>query len=81
MKKKTIETITLEVMEDNPAWSLCPGHVNAKTFNKAYEAEGWEGDTVTKDDLKYEYWKRTRTGYRKVEAGTKGAKPFTVMEW
>lgn len=86
MKKNTVlKTMTLG-HDDNPGIVICPGHVNAKTFNKAFRAEGWSGDgTYKQDDLQYVYCKATKmkngTRYTKVTPEHKDAKPFTWTSW
>lgn len=84
---KLLKTISLGLEE--PSTTLCPGHVDAETFNKASAREGWnsfpEGLEVTDADIKHEYWQKVRRKgkliYRKVDASTKGARPFTVNHW
>lgn len=83
--KKELKTITLG-MDDNPSVVICPGHVDVKTFNKAYKSEGW-GDigTYKQDDLKYVYCieKPLKKGsrYKQVAPNVEGAKPYTWTSW
>lgn len=79
---KKLKTITLTDKSENPAWTLCPGHVAPKTFNKAHRAEGWNADPYEEKDLSFEYWRKLKSGmYRKCSPEVKGAKPFTVSGW
>lgn len=82
MKKVALETITLGP-ESGPVWSICRGHVDAKTFNKAFGRE-WDSDNEhTQTDLLYEYWKESKDGtsWRRSAPGRKGAVPVTVAGW
>lgn len=77
---RQIKTITIGD-DDSPCYSLCPGHVTAKEFNKAHKAEGWDADPVSQDDLRFEYWIKGKKSYRRSVPEKKGAKPYTVMSW
>ena len=78
MKKN--ETLTIGYT-DNPTHTLAKGHVDPKTFNKLYAAEGWEADPVDADDLKYEYWVPLKRSWKKAHPGKKGAVAVTVLYW
>ena len=81
VEDKILQTFTLFHDDNNPLWTLCPGHVDAKTFNKRFNNEGWEGDGALPEDLKYEYAIREGVRFRKANEGDPGAEPFTIMEW
>ncbi len=80
---KEMKTITIGDETGNPTYSLCPGHVDAKTFAKAYRAEGWDGfDDPDENDLSHEYWKPSLNGtYVSCGKTDLGALPFTVWDW
>lgn len=79
---KKLKTITLGRDCDNPDVSLCPGHVGAREFNKAFAAEGWSGGgRILKADMRHEWWKKLKRSWKKSEKGAKGAKPVTVSDW
>lgn len=82
MSKKKLKTITI-CWRDNPVASLCPGHVDAKTFNKAYAAEGWKGnDPIEADELIFAWYREDSRGYyHACSHSAKGAKPYTVAGW
>jgi hypothetical protein len=80
-KAKALKTITLGYGEDDPAVSICPGHVTATAFNKAWKAEGWDGGRISKADIFHEYWRPFRKGWRKCEETHKQAQPFTASYW
>lgn len=79
-----IKTVTL-FSDDNPIAVICPGHVDAKIFNKAFKAEGWSGDPYKDSDMEYVYLlekqRKKGTSYRRVKATTPGAKPYTWVRW
>lgn len=78
-----LKTITLGDDEDNPNFSICPGHVSAAVFNKAFQAEGWadEGEH-TDEDLRHEYLAPTKNdGWEKTEKGDPNGFPVTVSDW
>ncbi len=77
--KKT--TITYADRSGNPCAVLCPGHVAARTFNKAFGNEWSEPGNYTNNDLKYEYWIVTERKFKKVTPETLNAKKFTVTFW
>lgn len=79
-----LKTMTLSDDEQNPIVSLCPGHVDAATFNKAFGAEGWSGGGELHDsELKHEYWRKSgkHGGWKKTTAADPESKPFTVSGW
>lgn len=82
MKKGKLKTITLG-SEDDPEITICVGHVDIKTFNEAFDNEGWYGDEWDKDRIEYEYWVlgKSAKGYHKSEPGKKNAVPVTVAMW
>ncbi len=73
-------TTTLSV-DEQPAFTLCPGHVDVKTFNKAKKNEGWIGDPVQESELKREWWVKNGTNFALAREGQPGARPYTVMNW
>lgn len=79
------KTITL-LNGDNPTQVICAGHIDAKTFNKAFKAEGWDsqGDYKQKE-LKFVYMvsKELKKGtkYTEVMPYVKGAKKYTMAAW
>lgn len=80
MKKKTLKTITLGV--DNPTFVICPTHVDAKTFNKAFKAEGWsEQGNYAQSDLRYIYMIKSGSNYKECSPSAKGARRFTFTSW
>jgi hypothetical protein len=79
-KQNELQTITIGSGEE-PYWSLCPGHVDAETFNKAHEAEGWDADAVEDKDLSFEWWVEKDGFYKHADKETEGAKPYTVLGW
>lgn len=85
--KKKIKSITLFVGND-PNCIICPGHVDQKTFNEAVVNEGWDHSDYKQNDLKYGYWKVTKSKTKKGHAfyrlsvpGKPGVKPFTYTSW
>jgi hypothetical protein len=78
--KGILKTMTLGY-EDNPTISLCPGHVSAETFDEAFLAEGWSDSDVADEDLRYEYWVRTKTNWKRSSPENEKAMPVTVMDW
>lgn len=77
-----LKTITLEVMEDNPEWTICPGHVDLATFNQAFQEEGWQDGDWEEDRIRHEYWAEFKPGsWKKSEQGAPGAVPVTVADW
>jgi hypothetical protein len=82
--KEVLKTMTLG--KNEPSVVICPGHVSAKVFNKAYQAEGWSGSGGYKQDvLKYVYCieKKLKKGlkFKQVAPNVEGAKPFTWTSW
>lgn len=79
-----LKTITLSPPgdDDNPMITLCIGHVDAATFTKAHENEGWEADPAQDSDLSFEYWKPLGNGsWSSSNKDAPGAVAVTVMEW
>lgn len=77
MKQKTIT-----LGQDEPISTLCMGHVDFKTFNKAFKAEGWVDGLDSPEELSYEYWRPYKDGAWKPSTPTdKKAVPVTVVEW
>lgn len=81
LKLSTKKTTTLWYDRDNPSVSILPGHVTTRDFNKAYKAEGWNGDWVHKDNLSFEYWRPLTKTWKRSTKEDKKAKPVTVMGW
>ena len=85
MKKKTLKTQTLASKrdQDNPTHTICKGHVTTTIFNKAWKAEGWSGDWISKLDLMHMWsYKTPSGGYMfSVKKTEKHTKPVTVMHW
>lgn len=76
-----LKTITIGD-DDQPYFSLCPGHVDAATFNKAFSAEGWSSDArADETDIEHEYWTREGDHYKRSTQDDPNAEPFTVSEW
>jgi len=45
-----------ELIDDTPTHVICEGHVDAETFNQAFQNEGWsDPGTWTDKDLKHTY--------------------------
>lgn len=80
MKKQTLMTYTIG-SGDNPTATLCNGHVDVKTFNKAKAAEGWSGDPVTSGELFHEYWEHKGRKWTKSDQTNIRAQAVTVMYW
>ena len=80
MKEEKLKTITIGGRGD-PHYTLCRGHVNATVFNKAYKAEGWQGDWVAKSELKHEYWIELKTKWKQSKENAKRAILVTVLYW
>lgn len=79
--EKTLTTITYADAEENPVVSICFGHVDSKTFHKAWAEEGWEGDEPT--DLSHEHWalnESTELWEKSAEGDPKAVK-MTVLDW
>jgi hypothetical protein len=74
------KTITLGY-QDNPIVSICMGHVTATEFNAAFKAEGWSSDWIRKETLKYEYRKKLKRSWKRVDKNTKGAIKVTASYW
>ena len=80
MDKKS-KVITLGYDEDNPGWSIMPGHVSAKEFNAEFRKD-WSGDDIQESELKHEYWISNLDGsWWKSEKEVDGSEPVTVLEW
>jgi hypothetical protein len=68
--------------EDDPTFSLCEGHVDQETFNKAFVEEGWsESDGFDQELLAHEYWIEKDDNWTKATKDTPGAKAVTVGTW
>jgi len=84
---KKLKTSTLCTSSGDPVTVVCPGHVDAKTFNQAFKNEGWsERGSYSKDDIKYIYGifvpKKDGEFTFKMCSPTKvGAKKFTWTSW
>jgi len=78
-----LETITLggRHEDDDPTYTICPGHVDAKTFKKAWKKEGWSPSDTDQNELSYEYWIEGKKGWKRSAPGVKGAVPVTVRGW
>lgn len=84
MSAEMLKTITLGPRgdEDNPMWSICKGHVDAKTFNTAHAAEGWSADDIDEDDISHEWWELLEDGgWQSSTKDNPRAEPVTVLEW
>ena len=82
-KRKRLTTISLGYRDDVYV-TICLGHVDAKTFSKAFKAEGWDPAALEQDEILYEYWikaKSSRCSWKKSVPGKKGAVPVTVSHW
>jgi len=73
-----LKTITIG-NEDQPLFSLCPGHVDSDTFNTAFVAEGWSNGGEF--DLAHEYWTQEGDYYKISEKSDPNAAPYTVSRW
>jgi hypothetical protein len=79
---ETLKTFTLGDDDDNPLRSLCPGHVDAQTFTKAWIAEGWDSEgTFDSGDLRHEWWVNNGETWKVSTEGVPGAQAVTVMDW
>lgn len=78
-----LQTITVGADDDNPEYSICPGHVTPEVFADAFHAEGWdETDLMDAEDLAHEYWRELPGGgWKCSNVGDPEAKPVTVMSW
>lgn len=80
-----MKTLTLTDDSGNPTLVTHPGHVDLKTFNRAFSRE-WTADPYLKrewdKDRRFEYYISHKTKpWKRVDPGTKGAKKFTVIPW
>lgn len=66
--------------QDNPSYSIYPGHVSAKEFSAGFRREGWEDSDLPEVSHKW-IIKTRRNRLKFVPEGTKGARRYTVMEW
>lgn len=85
--KKVLKTATL-CMGGDPVHVVCMGHVDAKTFNKAFKAEGWDTSNRYKNsELKYiyGYWTKGErvegSKIKQVAPSHPKAKKMTVCNW
>lgn len=86
-KNKALQTTTLG-LRDDPTTVLCPGHVSAKTFNRAFISEGWSDAGYKQKNLRYEYWRTLKANrkshdfrMKKSVPGKPGAQAVTVADW
>lgn len=82
-----LKTMTLTFQGD-PTHVICPGHVDQKTFNKAFKAEGWSSAGYKGKDLQYIYarvkdhpTKPEYFNFKVVSPSHPEAKPFTIVNW
>lgn len=78
MKSKTT---TLCDRSENPISSIIKGRLTAKEFNKAYQNEGWSGDTISKDQIRYAFLKKAGAGYKVSSIEDLKSDIYTVMDW
>lgn len=85
---RKLKTTTL-MRHHDPVSVICPGHVDAKTFNQAFKNEGWKSPGQYKQaDLKYIYMTKRKSKnpdythfFKQVSPSVKGAKPYTSTSW
>lgn len=75
-----LKTITIG-KGDEPEFSLCPGHVDARIFLAANVREGWSPTDLAQEDLRHEYWVKGKLGWEASIAANPLAKPVTVLRW
>ena len=89
----TVQTITVG-SEDNPVATIMKGHVDGKTFDKAWKQEGWDGslsEEPTEKEVK-DFEEGLSFDYAKINEGGKtlswgqtkgeaGVFPCTVSGW
>lgn len=79
--EKTLKTKTLGT-KDQPAFVICDGHVDVKTFNKAFKSEGWsEVGKWDKKQIDYVYGFEGKCGFSLCEPNKLKAKKYTVAHW
>ena len=71
--------------KSGPIASILEGHHDVGTFAKAFIAEGWDDAGTeggwSRDMVKWEFWSKTKKGWKKSEKGKRGARPVTVGYW
>lgn len=76
------KTITLCGQYDEPEFSILEGHVDLKTFNDAFVAEGWTVELWPDDYVSHEYWRNLGDGKWECSNKTDSlAIPVTVAAW
>lgn len=80
--KNILRTTTL-LREGKPWVSLCPGHVSAFVFSKAFAEENWRKTHFTANQLVFEKWiPGAKSGvWKKVLEGVPYGRRFTVKYW
>ena len=82
MKKTITLTETLTNKSGNPFVSICRGHVTATDYNRAFKAEGWDGDWIHKENITHEYWRKNKDGsWKKSTKDDPKAVKVTVSYW
>ena len=73
--------------EDEPTFTLFPGHVSMEVFNEAFKKEGWNNEDLVADEaeLKHEYWEIDENNHHKyirnAYPNLPNVIPVTVLEW
>jgi hypothetical protein len=76
------KTTTLTDNFDSPTVTILEGHHDVETFNKAFEAEGWEASPWPESYISHEYWERGSDGSWTCSNKTNPkAIPVTVADW
>lgn len=78
--KQILKTLTIGG-DCGPSHSICMGHVDLPTFNKAFKAEGWESDGFDPELVSHEYWSFSGHFWQRSKQGDPGAVPVTVGAW
>jgi hypothetical protein len=78
----SLRTVTVGNEDDDPLFSLCPGHVTRIVFIRSFLKEGWwDEDMAVREALRFEYWKQVDGLWEKSDINDTAAEPMTVMEW
>lgn len=78
-----MKTTTLTDDFDAPTITLLEGHHDIITFNKAFEAEGWDSQGPWPEDyLSHEYWVRDNEGFwSSSNKNNPDAIPVSIVAW
>lgn len=74
------KTLTLFGGSD-PIATIALGRLTAKEFSKAFAKEGWDPSDHKKDDIRYEFWRQSKRGWKPSTINDLKAKLVTVSDW